>query len=347
MSLRIAAMAGICCSLVWADFSYEQTSQITGGAMAGMMRVAGAFSKAAREPQKMTVMVKDDRMATVSASHITIIDLERETMTDVDLEKKTWASITFAQMSQAMQKMGERMSQSKKSDTEMRFSADVKNTGATRTIQGLNTKQTIVTLTVEGTDNKSGQSGSMDMRMDMWMAPDVPGYAEVRAFYHRMAQKMSWTPGAGMMAGVLAQYGKGMSELSKEMSKLEGVPVLQITRIGGTGDAAPSNAPDTSAGSPQPSVQDAAGEAAAESALSRAGRLGGLAGGFGGFGRKKKKEEPKSESAPPPPSSGPAQGAILEMTTELSGFSATADASKFDVPAGFRQIDHQMTKALK
>jgi hypothetical protein len=81
--------------------------------MAGMMRVAGAFSKTAREPQKLTVMVKGDRMATVSLNRISIIDLNAETMTDVDLEKKTYATITFAQMSEAIRKMAEKMGQAK------------------------------------------------------------------------------------------------------------------------------------------------------------------------------------------------------------------------------------------
>ena len=33
-----------------ADFSYEQTTKMTGGAMMGMMKIAGAFSKQLREP---------------------------------------------------------------------------------------------------------------------------------------------------------------------------------------------------------------------------------------------------------------------------------------------------------
>ena len=92
-----------------ADFSYEQTSKITGGMMAGMMKFAGAFSKQAREPIQTTVSVKGDRLSTASAHHINIIDLNAETMTDVDLDKKTYAVITFAEFSRAMQQMSEKM----------------------------------------------------------------------------------------------------------------------------------------------------------------------------------------------------------------------------------------------
>ena len=370
MKLRAIATAGLCCSIAWADFSYEQSSKITGGAMAGMMRVAGAFSKAAREPQKMTIMVKGDRMAMVSQNRVNIIDLNAETFSDVDLEKKTYATITFAQMAEAMRRMAEKMGQAK-NDGSIQFKADVKNTGATRVIQGMNTKETILALAMEATDNKSGNTGAMNFTMDMWMAPDVPGYGEVRSFYEKMAQKMAWTPGAAF-GPLMAQYGKGMSELSKEMAKLEGIPVLQITRIGGTGTGAgtPSEAELAQAQAQaqqaqqeqqqvQPAIvaEEAAGAAAASAATSRMGRLGGLAGGLGGFGRRKKNEA--QQQAPPPAEqpqqaqTAPAQrqaggsGALMELTTELTGFSSSVDASKFDVPAGFKQVEHDMVKALK
>lgn len=363
MILRVVAAAGLCCSVALADFSYEQTSKMTGGAMAGMMRVAGAFSKAAREPQKMTMMVRGDQMATVTASNVSIIDLNSETITDVDLEKKTYATITFAQMAEAMAKMAEKMGQAKKDgQADVQFKADVKNTGATKVIQGMNTKETIVTLTMEAKDAKSGNTGAMNFTMDMWMAPDIPGYGEVRAFYNRMAQKMAWTPGGGMMGPMMAQYGKGMAELTKEMSKLEGIPVLQITSIGGSGQGMPSEADLAQAEAqgqqqqqqPQPNAQEAAGSAAAGAAVGRlGGRLGGLAGGLGGFGRRKKQEQPQEQpAAQPQPQAAPPQrssapGALMELTTELTGFSSSVDASKFSVPSGFKQVEHGMVKALK
>ena len=94
--LSTAVILALAAGSARADFSYEQTSKITGGMMAGMMKFAGAFSKQAREPMRSTVTVKGDRMAMISANRINIIDLAAETMTDVDLEKKTYAVITFA-----------------------------------------------------------------------------------------------------------------------------------------------------------------------------------------------------------------------------------------------------------
>ncbi len=38
----------------------------------------------------------------------------------------------------------------------------------------------------------------------------------------------------------------------------------------------------------------------------------------------------------------------MEMTTELTGFSsAPVDASRFQVPAGFKQVDSDMLKGMQ
>ena len=49
-------------SSLLADFTYQETSTITGGMMMSMMSVAGVFSKQAREPIQSTIAVKGDRM---------------------------------------------------------------------------------------------------------------------------------------------------------------------------------------------------------------------------------------------------------------------------------------------
>lgn len=332
------AMFGIAAQ---ADFSYEQTSKMTGGAVAGAMRMAGVFSKTAREPFQSTVMVKGNRLATVSRDHVSVIDLDRETMTAIDMEKKTYATVTFAEMAEAMKRMAEKMSQNNASPGgDATFRADVKQTGATRVISGFNTKETVLTLTVDGTDKKSGQKGSMDMQMDMWIAPTIPGYSEVKDFYQRMAQKVAWNPAASALGPMMAQHAKGMGELTKEMAKLEGVPVLQITKVGIAGDGMTQTA--EAPPPPAPAASDVAQTAAQTAALSKLGTLGSLAGGFGGFGRKKKPAEPEPQQASQP------AGALMEMTTELTSFSsAPVDASKFEVPAGFKQVENDMKKALR
>jgi hypothetical protein len=363
-----------------ADFSYEQTSKITGGMMAGMMKVAGAFSKQAREPMQTTISVKGDRLATTSTRNINIIDLAAETMTDIDLEKKTYSVITFADFAKAMQKMSEKLGE--KGDANVSFKADVKQTGATRAINGFQTKETVLTLAIEGQDQKSGQTGAMTVVTDMWLAPKLPGYDEVQNFYARMGQKLAFTPGMGGLGGMMGRQpgmAKGMSEMYKEASKIDGVPVLQIVRMGGTAQgmsekdmaeaqqamAEAERAQAQQQQTPPPTAGDVAGQAATGAALGRMGKVGGLAGGlggFGGFGRKKKAEqqqqtqqapapqvEPAAAAQPAPGAAGPTPpGTLMELTTELTAFSSAAvDPAKFAVPAGFKQVEHDMQKALK
>jgi hypothetical protein len=79
--MTIAGVTAFAVSPMLADFSYQEKSTITGGMMASMMKVAGVFSKAAREPIEATVAVKGNRMAHRSDRHSSIIDLDAETIT--------------------------------------------------------------------------------------------------------------------------------------------------------------------------------------------------------------------------------------------------------------------------
>src|SRR5437868_8648162 len=105
MKLLLPATVIGCCTAatLFADFSYQQNSRITGGAMAGMMKMAGAFSSRAREPMAATVMVKGHRMAHLSANSAQIIDVDKETITNIDYAKKTYSVMTFEQMKQMLQ----------------------------------------------------------------------------------------------------------------------------------------------------------------------------------------------------------------------------------------------------
>src|SRR5579862_3873255 len=106
--ILVASCATATCLL--ADFSYQQSSKITGGAMAGMMNIAGAFAKQAREPNVSTVAVKGNRMVHLSARQAIITDLDKETITTVNFDQKTYYVRTFEQMKQTMEQASSRMS---------------------------------------------------------------------------------------------------------------------------------------------------------------------------------------------------------------------------------------------
>ncbi len=358
--MRLAAfflMVGGSGLLLHADFSYEQTSKITGGSIVRMMKMVPGGGKAL-EPVKTMNLVKGNRMATVTDRNIHIIDVDKETMTDIDLEKKTYAVITFAEFKQALAAMEKKMSeQMKQSDAEISFKMDVKDTGETKQIQSLDSRLMKLLLAMEMTDKKSGQTAQMNINMDMWMAKSIAGYAEVREFHRRFAEKLGVTPEMMRMGRmVMSQPGmsEGMAKMMKESSKLEGVPVMQVTRMQGTGGAyaGMGEMPEVK----MPSSGDVGEAAGKEAARSAAGRFGGLAGAaaggmMGGFGRKKQPPKEEAKPAEQPAAAKPepgAPGTLMEMTTELTDFSSGAvDASKFSVPAGFKEVEHDMKKASR
>lgn len=335
--LALAALAFFPALTLRADFSYEQTSKITGGVMASMMKVAGVFSKSAREPIRTSVVVKGDRMANLTADSASIIDLSAETITEVNFKQKQYSVVTFAEMAKFLEAMAQKTAKETGGKADVRFRASVKETGKTQTIGGLNTREVILTLVMEGEDKESGQKGSMNVTSTMWLARDVPGYQEVRAFQQKMAQKIAWTPGGNAFAQGRGDIAKGFADLQKEAAKLDGVPVLQTTVMGGAAEGQPGPA---ASGQPAQPKQEA-------ERPSITGALGSRLGGLGGFGRRKK-EEPKEEpqAQPAAPSGGAAS--LMEVTTEMTNFSsAGVDASKLEVPAGFKRVESEISKALR
>ena len=325
--LIIAGIMVVPCSTLLADFTYEETSAITGGALAGMLKVVGVFSKQAREPIHSTIAVKGDKMVHRSANTASIIDLGAQTITSIDFQKKTYSVMTFEQMQQALQQMQQKMKGNNQGQLQFKVSAN--NTGATREISGFNTKEMLVKMELEGTDQQSGQKGGMLITTDMWVAPAVSGYGEVRDFYKRLGEKLNWTPGGNMLMAN-PDASRGMAEVYKEMAKVDGMPVQQTITMGGSGQPAPTGE--------QPAAQQ---QQTPQEKPSIGGALGGALGGRFGLGKKKQNQDQQpGQEQPAPSGNAQSSGALLEMKTEMSGFSANSvDSAQFSVPAGFKMVD--------
>ncbi|QNI35363.1 hypothetical protein [Edaphobacter albus] len=335
-------------SALYADFSYTETTQITGGAMLNMMKTVSVFSKQARqigEPIVSTVSIQGNRMVRSNSMRTEIVDLNAETITTIDHAKKQYTTMTFEQMRQQMNeamKKGkeQRETGTQPSDTDLSFQVKVRNTGATKDVAGVNTSEAILNMTMDATDKKSGQTGSLAITNDMWLAPEVPGYDEVREFQRRFALKLGTVFSESFNPTMFASQpgaGKALADMVKEMSKLKGIPLLQVMRMGTTanGDPLPaaSEAPLPQSNSP---AMPSAGQVAKDSATSAITSSLGL-GGLGGFGRKKKAADP-APAADASASQGPA--VLVESNTQMSDFSQSAvDASKFAIPAGYKQIE--------
>ena len=228
MQFQKVGVLALCLALptsLFADYSYQETTQITGGSIVTMMKMAGAFSSQARkagEPVVSSIYIKDNRMANVSPDSTEIIDLDKETITQIDTIKKTYTVMTFEQIRQQIEAAREEM---KKKQAEqpapatpapnpnqdnveraltLKFATPAHHEAQ---VSGLDSKEAILTMTMNATDQTTQQTAAMAITNDMWMVPEIPGYTQVRDFYKRMAEKMGpVTAGIGMdMSKMLAQ----------------------------------------------------------------------------------------------------------------------------------------------
>jgi hypothetical protein len=360
----------------FADFKYTETTQLTGGSILSMAKFAGAFSHDARkatDPVETTVIVKGNRMARINPDHTSIIDLDAETITEIYPAKKQYTVMTFAEMKQEMeaamqQAQAEQAKQQAQTTNDgkpmpqMKFTAKVTDTGASKQVAGLDAKEAILRMTMDATDQQSGQTASMAMNNDMWMVPDIPGYDQVREFNKRFAAKMGDTFSGAMssMRSMMAQQPgmlSGMGDMMKEMQKLKGIPVSQVMRMGMAANGKELPSASEAPLPPQPNgpsgsdiAQNAANNAAnsatntatsnAENSVgSHMGSFGGVASSLGGFGGFHKKKKPADTPAASPAAATPDYSVLMESTTQMTGFSSSSvDVAAFAVPAGYAKV---------
>jgi hypothetical protein len=342
-----------------ADYTYQQTTQITGGSLLQMVKTVGVFSSQARhmgDPVVSTIYLKDNRLANVSPENIEIIDLDAQTITQIDVQKKSYTVMTFAQMkqtienarAQAQQAAAQQQAQPAAQpaanpdaqNVNMSFDVKVRNTGAQKQISGLQSSESIMTLMLNATDTQTQQSGSMAVTNDMWMVPAVPGYDQVTDFYMRFGAQMSdATVGLGFdFSKMLSQNpaaGQALSDMAGEMQKLKGVPIMQVMRMGTTVNGQPlpaaSEAPLPADSGPAPPT---AGQVAK-------GALSSMIPGHFGFGKKKDNppDQPADQSAPGGAQAQPTSAILMETQITTSNFSSDpVDPSHFAIPAGYKQV---------
>ncbi|HJU44040.1 MAG TPA: hypothetical protein VJ691_14535, partial [Vicinamibacterales bacterium] len=192
-----------------------------GGAVGKLINMFGG--KGAREGVTTTVAVKGNRKATVSGDTGQIIDLSEEKIYDLDMKRQTYKVTTFAQLRAEMEKARREAEQQAReaqaqersepaepskpaekdpNQKEFEVDFDLKNTGATRVINGFNTKQTVMTITVREKGKTLNDAGGMVMTTDMWLASNVPSTDDIAEFDVKYAKKLY---GPSVMAGASAQ----------------------------------------------------------------------------------------------------------------------------------------------
>jgi hypothetical protein len=315
-------------SLALADVTYEEETK-TGGMMKLMMGHA----------TKSTTRVSGDFMRTDHDDNASIVDLKGERIITLDSKKKTYSVMTFAEMKKKMEeamatmksKQAEASKESKKQGSDVSVGADVKvtDTGRKETIQGMDCKQYLMEMGMTVSSAKEQQSGRMSTLTEMWLAKDVPGQAEVQAFYRKMGQKLG-TMSLGtqfLQGGQKGAQQPGMTmdvqKMADEMKKMDGHSMRSVVYIG----------------DPEAAKKEAMGE------KPEGGGAGG-GGGFGGLGGMLKKMKPgqsggNDESASKEggqPSQSPG-GVMMKITTETTNIDTKPIApGVFQIPSDYKEI---------
>jgi hypothetical protein len=268
-----------------------------------------------------------------------IARLDKDLVWEVNHQDKSYTEMTFAQMRAMMDSlktmmaggpMGGTPAKTEIDTSEVTYAPpkfDVKKTGLKETIAGYPCEQTILTMTVEGTNKKTGEKFQMLTTMDMMMAQDVPGRDEYEQFGRKMAEKMGLgmdAASAQSMMSALGAYGIDAKKLAEESAKLKGFPMRQVVTFAGQGKQFASS--ETTQKGENGEKESAEEEKSGGNDVA-AKALGSL------FGKKKsdKKKAGEGKSAEKP------DDAIFKMTTEVTEISTGAvPATRFEVPAGYK-----------
>jgi hypothetical protein len=331
------------CAQGRADFRYAQSSQITGGMMAGMMKFMGNLNQKVSQPMATTTYVKGRYLRSDNADGTyRIIDLDGKRMIQVNPAKETYSVATFEQLRESIQQMQQRVSdaahnQSQQNNANFTMTPKivVTPTGRTQVILGQNTQEikTNVALDVQVTNQQQGtQSGTFSTDLDSWIAPSVGGYKEVSDFYKKMALEIGWTPSS---FGMDPRMGNAMMQMYKNGKIPQGLPMLQVISLISAGQA-PSSATEQQqqqrqASSSQSQTPTTPGAAAAKA-------LGGM---FGHFGHKNQQDQDQQQTdqSNAASSNQPASNALMEITMRVVSYSIDPiDASLFQIPAGYTEL---------
>jgi hypothetical protein len=300
-----------------ADFKYSETRKISGGAMAGLVKFAGSVSGSAERPMQSTKYVRGNRMRIENSDgSVQIIDLDGRCIIAVDSARKTYGVITFDEMRAQAREMQQHLQAAKRDkDAQLNLSPTVEVTATqnTRSLLGETTRQVQVrvNLNMQTAGGASGRSeATMSLVNDLWVAPSVRGYDEVKEFYRRLAEGLNWVPAGGAAAD--PRMAKAMAEALKNAEELKGMPLLEVLKLSPIGNSARSG------GSAK---NDEDSETASRSETTNGSVMKDLSGVLGGFG-KKKKEQPQVSQQDDSDSS------LMTTTVEVTSFSSSALDSK-------------------
>jgi len=314
-----------------ADVKAEEKSQVK--FEGGLGRMMGMFGgKAMKEGIVSTSAVKGERKLTMNDTTGQIIDLKEEKVYDLDLRNRTYTVTTFAEMRKRLEEAQKKAAEQsrtaedkpaeKPSDAkEVEIDFDLKETGQTRSVNGFDAREIVMTVIAREKGKKLEESGGMVLTTTSWLTPSVPALKELHDFDRRYAEKL-YGPvmiDAQQMAMAVSMYPMlkdAMARMQKERVNLDGTPVLTVIKV--------------------EAAQNAEQAAAAEKEESKpAANVGGLGGMLARRMMKRDKDKEKQGAAAEP--SAPGRATVFTMQQEVLKVTPAATDADVAIPAGFKE----------
>jgi hypothetical protein len=333
--LLSGALFALSASALHADVRADEKAHVEFAGMLGrMFNIFGG--KAAREGVASSIAVKGDRKATMGDATGQIIDLSEEKVYDLDLKKKSYKVTTFAELRRRMEEAKKKAEEDARKEAakekekphaadpnakQMEIDFDIKNTGTKKTINGFDTHEAVMTVTVREKGKTLEQGGGMVVTTDMWLAPKIAAMKEITDFDARYAKQLYGTMIAGVsaeqMAAAMAMYPMmkdALGKMSAEGGKIEGTPIQTTTTM----DAVKSEA----------QIAEEAKSGGDDSKSAASGGVGGL---LGGFAKKMAQKKTGGDDA------NKARATFMTTTTEVLKVVTDVTAADVAVPAGFKE----------
>jgi hypothetical protein len=317
----------VCTGVARADVRADEKSIVKFEGMLG--RMVGLFGgKAAKDGITTTVIVRGDRKMTMNENGGQLVDLAEEKIYDIDTRGKSYKVTTFAelrrQMEEAMKKATDEQKKQGGQPTpnnagaEMDVDFKLSETGQRRAVNGFDAREVLMTITVHEKGKTLEQSGGMVLTSNIWLAPKVPGMSEVADFDRRYAEKLASSVmlDAQQLAAALAMYPQmqqAMGRMQAENVKMDGTPVLTVTKIETVANA-----------------QQAAAAEAPKKEEPPPTSLGGLGARLGRRALGGSKDE--KDAAP----ATPGRATVMTMQHDLLKVSPSATDADVAIPAGFK-----------
>ena len=227
------------------------------GALGAVVRVAARFGGASLHDVATTTYLQGHRMRTETSASGMIVDLDGERVTDIDHKQKTFSSMTFAEMSAAMQQAMQKGEQERaknpkapkdarqdpaksKDSVSVKYKVAVDRTGQREKVAGYDAERVFITLTMEAEATPEGgsteQAGSMVFLIDQWISKSAPQIAAYSEFYRAYSQKVGRdfrTQAQGLQSAFSAdpRIKQGFEAAAKELQKVQGIALRSTTHV--------------------------------------------------------------------------------------------------------------------